>query len=189
MKHNNPKKTKKVENFPRDSVDMVFPVIKELLSFNFKYFDGSQSAGQNFTAWTKEQLEKLFEKLKWYSSDSKLHWQKTSLGHGGLHCLEVYGDFPSGSAFTYPKHIPVGVQWARFRLEGDMRLIGFFLIRMIFRKKMRILHVFFILYFLMPIINFIMVLMISNRLQCIFLLLCYDVGLNTVFQLKNIRCN
>ena len=127
MKHNNPKKTKKVENFPRDSVDMVFPVIKELLSFNFKYFDGSQSAGQNFTAWTKEQLEKLFEKLKWYSSDSKLHWQKTSLGHGGLHCLEVYGDFPSGLAFTYPKHIPVGVQWARFRLEGDMRLIGFFL--------------------------------------------------------------
>lgn len=127
MKHNNPKKTKKLEHFPRDSVDMVFPVIKEWLSFNFKYFDGSQSAGQNFTDWTKVQLEKLFEKLKWYSSDSKLHWQKTSLGHGGLHCLEVYGDFPSGSAFTYPKHIPAGVQWARFRLEGDMRLIGFFI--------------------------------------------------------------
>ncbi|EPF29323.1 hypothetical protein DWB79_04195 [Treponema medium] len=127
MKHNNPKKTKKLEHFPRDSVDMVFPVIKEWLSFNFKYFDGSQSAGQNFTDWTKVQLEKLFEKLKWYSSDSKLHWQKTSLGHGGLHCLEVYGDFPSGSAFTYPKHIPSGVQWARFRLEGDMRLIGFFI--------------------------------------------------------------
>jgi len=127
LKHDNPKKAKKLENFPLDSVDMVFPVIKKLLSFNFKYFDGSQSAGQSFTAWTKEQLEKLFEKLKWYSSESKLYWQKTSLGHRGQHCLEVYGDFPSDSAFTYPKHVPAGVQWARFRLERDMRLIGFFI--------------------------------------------------------------
>ena len=39
--------------------------------------------------------------------------------------LEIYNDFPLKSEFHHPNHVPAGVKWARFRLEGDQRLIGF----------------------------------------------------------------
>ena len=48
------------------------------------------------------------------------------IGRGSNHVLEIYKSFPVKSEFLYPKFIPLDVDWARFRLEGDMRLIGFF---------------------------------------------------------------
>lgn len=39
--------------------------------------------------------------------------------------MEIYENFPLKSEFHHPNHIPAGVKWARFRLEGDQRLIGF----------------------------------------------------------------
>ena len=47
------------------------------------------------------------------------------VGGGSLKVLEIYGSFPKKSDFTHPKHVPIDVNWARFRLESDMRLIGF----------------------------------------------------------------
>jgi hypothetical protein len=34
-------------------------------------------------------------------------------------------DLPSKSAFKFPKNVPHQAQWARFRLENKVRLIGF----------------------------------------------------------------
>lgn len=125
MKHSNPKKDKKIENFPKDSIDTAYKTIEGLLSFNFKYLDSTQ--GQTFSTLTVEQFSKIMEKLKWYSTEKRFYWEKTAIGHGKKqhHVLEVYGDFPSKSEYVHPAHVPAGVKWARFRLEGDQRLIGF----------------------------------------------------------------
>jgi len=39
--------------------------------------------------------------------------------------LEVYNQFPSKSDFSHPQFVPHEAMWARFRLEGSTRLIGF----------------------------------------------------------------
>lgn len=91
---------------------------------------GLKILGKKLGDLTQEQLLKFFEKLKNFSSASKLHWIKQEYGHSkkGTHTtLEIYDDFPEESLFKYPKHVPAGVKWARFRLESDMRLIGFFI--------------------------------------------------------------
>lgn len=93
--------------------------------FNFSYFDASQPAGQDFADWTHEQLCKLLVKLKEYGKLPLQYWLTQRCGAGGLKVLEIYGGFPSRSDFTKPKHVPTDVRWARFRLEGDMRLCGF----------------------------------------------------------------
>ncbi|MGK0290979.1 MAG: hypothetical protein ACI86H_002443, partial [bacterium] len=45
--------------------------------------------------------------------------------HKKQHTLEIYGNFPLRSKFKHPTYIPHQVQWARFRLENLVRLIGF----------------------------------------------------------------
>ena len=125
LKHKNQKKDDILNNLPELNIITELPKIKELLSFNFKYFDGTQNSGQKFGDLTQEQLLKFFEKLKNFSSDSKLNWIKQR--HGESSTLAIYGNFPERSLFKYPKHVPAGVKWARFRLEGDMRLAGFFI--------------------------------------------------------------
>jgi hypothetical protein len=94
-------------------------------AFSFQFFDSSQDAGQNFSDWTHEQLYKLLDKLKAYCQNTIEHWCRMPVGHGVSHVLEIYGNFPAKSDFTFPKHIPIDVSWGRFRLEKDMRLIGF----------------------------------------------------------------
>ena len=125
MKHKNPKKEYILNNLPELNIITELPEIKKLLSFNFKYFDGTQNSGQKLGDLTQEQLLKFFEKLKNFSSASKLHWIKQRQGKHPT--LAIYGNFPERSLFKYPKHVPAGVKWARFRLEGDMRLAGFFI--------------------------------------------------------------
>jgi hypothetical protein len=53
------------------------------------------------------------------------HWSRLTIGRGSSHVLEIYDNFPFKSDFTFPKHVPIDVKWGRFRLEYDMRLIGF----------------------------------------------------------------
>lgn len=101
--------------------------IKGLISFNFKYLDSRQ--GNRFSELTAEQLSKIIEKLKWYSSESRSHWEAERIGNKDGRVLAVYNDFPSSSEFHHPAHVPAGVKWARFRLEGDQRLIGFMIDR------------------------------------------------------------
>jgi len=123
LKHSNPKKEKKISNFPKDSVETKYKDIKGLLSFNFKYFDNTQ--GQKFSDLSVEQFSKIIEKLKYFSNENRSHWEAEHIGHKDNRVLEVYKDFPSNSMFFHPKHVPAGVKWARFRLESDQRLIGF----------------------------------------------------------------
>ena len=91
--------------------------------FNFSYFE-KQDASQNFCDWSPEQLHKLLEKIKIYSSESLEHWTRQAIGGSGS-VLAIYRDFPKKSDFSIPKHIPHQAWWGRFRLESAVRLIGF----------------------------------------------------------------
>lgn len=123
MKHNNQKKDNRLHNFPKDSIETSVKQIKGLLSFSFKYLDSTQ--GQNFSELSPEQFAKLIEKLKWYSGESRSHWEAERIGNKNGRVLTVYDEFPRKTEFSHPAHVPADVKWSRFRLEGDMRLIGF----------------------------------------------------------------
>lgn len=125
MKYKNTAREKYLSNFPDSIIENNSVELKNNIKFSFCYFDNSQSAGQDFKDLTQEQLEKFLTKLKHYSKNTIKHWNNQKVGKGGLSILEIYDKFPPISDFKHPKHIPLDVQWARFRLEGDMRLIGF----------------------------------------------------------------
>jgi hypothetical protein len=125
-KKTNPRKERFLSNLPAQKFVSEISDVKGKLSFSFKYFDGSQEAGQDFKDWNDKQKQELLEKLRDYSRESKLFWLNQRVGGGGLKVLEIYGDFPKNSDFYYPKHVPEKVRWARFRMESAMRLVGFF---------------------------------------------------------------
>ena len=127
MKRSNPAKVKFIQSIPPIAIEDHVDALKSKLCFSLKYFDNSQDVGQDFRDWSQEQLEKLLTKLKNYSDNTIKYWMNQRTGAGGLKVLEVYGDFPRNSEFVHPKHVPIDVLWARFRLESDMRLIGFLL--------------------------------------------------------------
>ena len=121
MKHANSRKKSRLESFPMESIDSASADIKGLMSFNFKYLDTEQ--GDRFSDLTNAQFSKIIEKLKWYSNENRQHWECEKTGKSAV--LAVYGDFPRFSDFHHPRHVPAGVRWARFRMEGDQRLVGF----------------------------------------------------------------
>ena len=123
MKHKNLKKERQLSNFPIDNIESSISTIKGLLSFTFKYLDNTQ--GQKFSELTSEQFAKFIEKLKWYSNENRAHWEAERIGSKDGRVLVIYDNFPKNSKFIHPRHVPAGVKWARFRIEGDMRLIGF----------------------------------------------------------------
>jgi hypothetical protein len=125
MSFNNSRQKNFLNSFPDVSFDSDTCNHASRSKFNFSYFDWSQDAGQDFCSWTRENLHKLFHKLVDYGKHPLSYWLSQRVGRGGRKILEVYGGFPSRSDFQHPRHIPKNVQWARFRLEGDMRLIGF----------------------------------------------------------------
>lgn len=127
MKRHNNAKESFLKNIEKDFVSNVNDKFKNNICFSLEYFDNSQSAGQNFNQWTHEQLLKLIDKLKSYCGNSIFHWTKQHIGHGRNNVLEIYGEFPKKSDFHYPPFVPSCAEWARFRLEDDMRLIGFVL--------------------------------------------------------------
>lgn len=94
---------------------------KDHITFNFEYFTSGQDAGEDFCEWSYEQLIKLLQKMTEYSKKTKIEWLNEK------NILAVYGDFRTRFAFEQPKTVPKeGVQWARYRMENKMRLIGFF---------------------------------------------------------------
>ena len=123
----NKRKTSFLDSIPTTSIESDTDILTTKCKFNFAYFDTSQEAGQNFCDWSNEQLNKLMEKLCHYSEFSLKHWQSERIGAKNNKVLEVYGIFPTKSAFIHPKHVPHEAMWARFRLEGSVRLIGFVL--------------------------------------------------------------
>lgn len=123
----NSKKNNFLNSIPQKSLDSYDDDITARCKFNFSYFDSSQQAGQKFEDWTQDQLSKLLNKLKEYSKYSLKHWQNQKIGSGKhrKNILEIYGNFPRKSDFSFPPHVPHQVSWARFRLEQAVRLIGF----------------------------------------------------------------
>ena len=92
------------------------------LKFNFSLLDTSQEHAHSFSSITEEQRLKLINKLVLMSGGSRKHWETDRSG-----ILNVYKDFPDKSCFTHPSNVPSDVSWARFRIEGDFRLAGFFI--------------------------------------------------------------
>lgn len=125
-KKTNPRKERFLSNLPSKEFVSEISDVKGKLSFSFKYFDGSQEAGQDFKDWNDKQKQELLEKLRDYSRESKQYWLNQRVGGGGMKILEIYGEFPTNTDFEYPKHVPEKVRWARFRMESAMRLVGFF---------------------------------------------------------------
>lgn len=103
------------------SIESEGDTITERCKFNFSYFD-VQDAGQAFADWDQPALATLLDKLKEFSQKSLAYWRTQGGGR-----FVVYGKFPSKSDFKHPKHVPHQAQWARFRLESTVRLVGFVL--------------------------------------------------------------
>ena len=122
-KFGNSKKGAFLETIPDLSLDS--GAITERCKFNFSYFDSSQTSGQDFSDWSYDELLKLLNKIKNYTTSSLDFWRNERSGAGGLKIFEIYGQFPKRSEFTHPKHVPHDVQWARFRMENLVRMIGF----------------------------------------------------------------
>lgn len=94
----------------------------EVISFNYRYFQYGEKGGQSFEEWEKEKyLSDLNNKLKNFSAK-----KKQELIQEGT--LELYTSYPQDSLFEIPRAL-VGrdLSWARFRITGARRLIGFFL--------------------------------------------------------------
>lgn len=125
MKKYNQQKDNFIKKFPDITLEQHAEQLSTCIKFNFKYFDNSQKCGQDFHNWNHEQLSKLLVKLKEFSKESIQYWTKHKIGHQGNTVLAIYDCFPIKSDFIHPKHIPLDVQWACFRLESDMRLVGF----------------------------------------------------------------
>ncbi|MFH1019939.1 MAG: hypothetical protein V1782_04905 [Pseudomonadota bacterium] len=123
----NKRKNARLESFVTASIEDSTDRLTVRCKFNFHYMDFSQPAGQKFNEWNKDQLVKLFDKLKNYSAEPLKYWltQSQRVGHRSHNVLEIYGNFPAKSEFQHPKHVPHQVQWARFRVENLVRLIGF----------------------------------------------------------------
>jgi hypothetical protein len=110
---------------PAKSLDLVSDNTALRCKFNFSFMDINQTAGQRFNQWTPDQVLKLLDKLLNYGKETLEHWTKQPIGKSNQHVLEIYKTFPLISDFIHPQHVPHQVWWARFRLEGDARLIGF----------------------------------------------------------------
>ncbi len=133
----NTRKDSFLASIPTAGLDDDNQDIADRCKFNLSYFDNAQKAGQSFKDWTHEQLAKLLNKLKEYSKFSLKHWEKQPIGSGKKrnNVFENYVTFPKNSDFIHPKHVPFQVEWGRFRLEGDMRLIGFVIPKEYIGKK------------------------------------------------------
>jgi hypothetical protein len=127
MKRENKAKDKFLSSFPDLLVINRINEFKLNISFNFSYFDYSQGPSSSYKNLKHEQLIKYLEKLKYYSANNKSYWAQQKIGSHKNNVLEIYKDFPRKSEFVHPKNIPLDVWWARFRLESDFRLIGFFI--------------------------------------------------------------
>lgn len=120
---NNSKKDRFLSNLATTSIDS--GDLAARCKFNFSYFHHDQAAACDFSDLDKGFLVELFNKLKAYSSSSLLEWTRTRVGRTGRTVLEIYGAFPKKSEFLHPPHVPHDAQWARFRLESAVRLVGF----------------------------------------------------------------
>ncbi len=112
-----------LEKLPVLALDSEGDVLSARCKFNFHYFVGD-APGQNWQDWGLDRLAKLMGKISDYSESSLKYWENQRIGGSGR-VLAIYDKFPANSDFSHPKSVPHDVRWGRFRLESDMRLIGF----------------------------------------------------------------
>lgn len=95
---------------------------KDYLNFNFKYYAYGENEGESFEEWEKEQiLADLNNKLKIFSEKKK----KELISDG---TLEIFRNYPLDSNFSCPVALSGrSISWARLRITGKRRLIGFFI--------------------------------------------------------------
>lgn len=124
-KGSNTRKNRFIRNISRIALEDPDHDIASRCKFNFSYFDHSQQYAEDISTWDENNLQILFNKLKYFSCNSLHYWLQQRVGSHRHHVLEIYGAFPHKSEFTHPCHVPSDVDWARFRLDGTKRLIGF----------------------------------------------------------------
>jgi hypothetical protein len=108
------------ENYPEHVVETTN--IASFVKFNFDFLDVNQTdAGfDRLDCLDDKNRLMLLEKIKEFSGASRFDWESNRR-------LVIYENIPRGSKAKHPKHVPSDVCWARFRLEGGFRLIGFFI--------------------------------------------------------------
>ena len=97
--------------------------LADKITFNFKFFQFGDNGGQSFEDWQREEiLADLNNKLKDFSGKTILELQQDRT-------LEIYTEYPKGSKFSIPAMLASAkIKWARLRITGRRRVIGFFLI-------------------------------------------------------------
>ena len=124
---NNSRKNRFLQSLPTTAIET--SDIAKRCSFNFSYFEATQTAGQDFNDWNQTQgassLVTLLDKIKNYTKEPLSYWRNERAGAGGLKVLTHYEQFPKRSDFKHPPHVPHDVIWSRFRLANKVRLIGF----------------------------------------------------------------
>ena len=107
--------------------------------FNFKFFRSGEKYGEKFEEWEQEAiLADLNNKLKNFSGKTK----EVLLMDG---TLEIYKHYPLGSRFEQPKALKsLSINWARLRITGRRRLIGFFMQEYMSEKFRNIFYIVFL---------------------------------------------
>lgn len=123
---------KKFQNTKRSGFLETLPVLdvesSGLISrskFNFSFLDFSQPEVCIPDKLSGDFLSELVSKLKSYSAHPLSYWLHQRVGGGGRSILEIYKKFPNPSGFFHPSAVPHDAEWARFRMEGAVRLVGF----------------------------------------------------------------
>lgn len=93
--------------------------------FNLSFLDENQKFASTLKKAEKKELYDIISKIKDYSRSSLSYWKGKRIGGGSGKVLAEYKTFPENSDFEHPSHVPKNVSWARFRMQGKYRLIGF----------------------------------------------------------------
>lgn len=135
MKNRAKYRNSQAEEFKKDFPECIVEktTIASFVKFNFDFLDVNQTdAGfRSLESLDDKNRLMLLEKIKEFSGGSRFDWESDKR-------LVIYENIPKGSKAKHPKHVPSDVSWARFRLEGGFRLIGFFIPNCLDKKSYKL---------------------------------------------------
>jgi len=114
-----------IEKLKQDDHELKQKIVelRTISRFNFKYFDASQN--KQIEQYSEKEKNDLIQKMLEISRESLTKWKLSGKGKNRYSMLEEYECFPKKSDYELPKHVPEGIKWARFRFDGNVRLVGF----------------------------------------------------------------